>query len=81
MGTFHTTGFHMKVLNFVYRKVFVSIMNYSCSCMTLEIAGAMFPIFGVFQVSSYGGKDTKQSLSRGGVNISPKTDGEVMDTE
>ena len=41
----------------------------------------MFPIFGVFQVSSYGGEDTKQSLSRGGVNIGPTTDGDVMDTE
>ena len=49
--------------------------------MTLEIAGAMFPIFSVFQVSSYGGKDTKQSLSRGRVNIGPTTDGDVMDTE
>ena len=56
-------------------------MNYSCLCMTLEIAGALFPIFGVFQVSSYGGKDTKQSLSRGGLNIGPTTDGDVMDTE
>ena len=49
--------------------------------MTLGIAEAIFPSFGVFQVSSYGGKDTKQSLSRGGVNIGPTTDGDVMDTE
>ena len=71
MELFIHLGFHIKNLNFVYKKVVVSIMNYSCLCMTLEIAGAMFPIFSVFQVSSYGGKDTKQSLSRGGVNIGP----------